>query len=691
MSFQLVNTSNLDHITVANPGGLTLNGGSFDILNSSGSQFGTNGTYSLINYSGTLNGAATNLFVNSFDVTKKYVLSSTASAIQVTISDAVVNDWSNTSGNGLWTTGGGGGNWNGAAVPNAAGAIVRFGTLAGGGSVQLNGIKTVGGIAFDNSSSYILDAPGSTNTLTIDNGSQSAVITDVNGSHTINAPVQFNSNAAIGVGTVGTSLTINGVISALNASIPLTIAGSGSVTFGGTNTYGGTTTVKAGATSTSVAAGPMAPSALARFTLVDNAAVNFNRSSAYPYAGAITGTGSGVTTVNQIGTGATTLSGPIGGITSLNVSNGSLTTSNTVVQSGGINVTGVGGLGNQGAGSYTAGGVISGSGGLNVDTTGTVTLNQANNFTGGTTINSGTVVMGANNAIPSIGLGVNGGTLNLNGFGLTINNITDQASSTGVITNNSTANNSTFTFAGNNASYNIYAALNNGSGGKTLAVSTGIGNTQSGNVRVLEFHTAGTYSGGTNITSQSVRADVSGAFGTGTITVNSTANTTNSSQILIAPGVTVANNITVSADNPHPVNTSGPFGVIQPTDLTDTGSDVVLTGTITVSNTTTGTAGTGLGGDGLFNGPTGNTFLDVNGKVTVGGNVTTIVQIGGNVKYGNATSSYGTIMVNGLAKLGITNGLATNSVLTLSQVALSGATGSGARHPFTRHNRSGRV
>jgi hypothetical protein len=210
------------------------------------------------------------------------------------------------------------------------------------------------------------------------------------------------------------------------------------------------------------------------------------------------------------------------------------------------------------------------------------------------------------------------------------------------------------------------------------ALSTGIANTQSGNVRVLEFHTAGTYTGGTTITSQSIRADVSGAFGTGTITVNSTANTTNSSQILIAPGVTIANNITVSADNPHPVNTSGPFGVIQPTDLTDTGSDVVLTGTITVSITAAGTGGTGLGGDGLFNGPIGNTFLEVNGKVTVGQSVNTIVQIGGNVKYGNATSSYGAIMVNGLAKLGITNGLATNSVLKLSQVALSGVTGSGA-------------
>jgi fibronectin-binding autotransporter adhesin len=95
LTYEIAGTSSLDQITVSNSGGMTLNGGSFNLFDTLGNPFTANGVYTLINYSGGFSGALGNLSVNSADATKAYALSSTSTAVQVTVSDAITDNWTN--------------------------------------------------------------------------------------------------------------------------------------------------------------------------------------------------------------------------------------------------------------------------------------------------------------------------------------------------------------------------------------------------------------------------------------------------------------------------------------------------------------------------------------------------------------------------------------------------------------------
>ena len=109
-------------------------------------------------------GALSNLTVTSPTAGKFYTIASTASAVQLTIGTASTAEWTNGASNGLWTSGGAGGNWvdpNNSnapvAFPNAVGVTAKFGTMAGGGTVNMNGNKTVSGLIFDNASGYTIN------------------------------------------------------------------------------------------------------------------------------------------------------------------------------------------------------------------------------------------------------------------------------------------------------------------------------------------------------------------------------------------------------------------------------------------------------------------------------------------------------------------------------------------------------
>jgi autotransporter-associated beta strand protein len=230
----------------------------------------------------------------------------------------------------------------------------------------------------------------------------------------------------------------------------------------------------------------------------------------------------------------------------------------------------------------------------------------------------------------------------------------------GAITNNGpAASTSTITLAGSGTSYDMFAAINNGTNGGKVALVTSIANTGSGNIYVLHSHAPSTYSGGTVVNSQSIQADASNAFGTGPITVTANNASTNSSQILLAPGVTIPNNITIAQGNPHPVNGTVPLGVIQ---QTASGGDTTVSGTITIQSNNVN--------DGLFNGPIANgvDYLNVTGPVNVSGTADTIVQIGGNVRYSGA-GNYPNFLVTGVALLGANNGLSQTAAI---QIANSG-------------------
>ena len=188
---------------------------------------------------------------------------------------------------------------------------------------------------------------------------------------------------------------------------------------------------------------------------------------------------------------------------------------------------------------------------------------------------------------------------------------------------------------------------------------TSISNTQSGNIFVLNLHSSGTYSGGTVVNSQSIQADANDAFGTGPITINENNSSTNSSQILLAPGVSISNNITIAKGYPHPVNGVGNFGVIQ---QTATGGDTHVFGTVTIQANNLN--------DGLFMGPSelSGEYLNVHGAVNTSGTANTIVQIGGRVKYYGG-GNYPNIALNGWAQLGANNGLSQSAVIQIADTA----------------------
>src|SRR5208282_121292 len=120
--------------------------------------------------------------------------------------------------------------------------------------------------------------------------------------------------------------------------------------------------------------------------------------------------------------GTVNVSGSIASVNSLNFD-----VSGYTVSSGTINLTGAGGPINVvSGGSATINSALSGSVGLTESSAGVLTLAGVNNYTGITTINGGTLKLGANNALPSttvvtIGQGDgNNATWDLNGFSQTI-------------------------------------------------------------------------------------------------------------------------------------------------------------------------------------------------------------------------------------------------------------------------------
>jgi fibronectin-binding autotransporter adhesin len=428
------------------------------------------------------------------------------------------------------------------------------------------------------------------------------------------------------------------------------------MTLTGANSYSSTTLTAATANSATLNVGTFGGSdttgtlGSGNVTMSGGGVLNINRSNAYNFGGGITGSGVSAGSLNQLGTGMTTVTGAISNITSVNVSAGALTTSNTVNQSGGITVTGTG--------SYTTNGSISGTGVLSVNTTGAVALNASNSYTGGTSISGGTVNLNAAGALPSnSSLGVDGGTLNLNGNNISVTSFLDTTPGGAIVNNGPASSISTITYNGVQANNDVYAAVNDGAGGGKIAIVSSISNTQTAGVTyALRLHSSGTYSGGTVVNSQSIEADATNAFGTGPISVSQNNASTNSSQILLGPGVSISNNITIAQGNPLPITATGAFGVIQ---QTAAGGDSNVYGTVTIqANNLSG---------GLFNGAPlfGSDYMNIHGAVNTTGTANMVIQRSGQVRYFGG-GNYPNIALNGIAQLGATNGLNQSAVIQMA-------------------------
>jgi autotransporter-associated beta strand protein len=229
-------------IVVANSGGLTLNGGLFNLIGLSGT-----GTYDLIQYSGSVGGSGLDstwttasdanphianpnaAFLYSFGLSGGYL------TVTVTLNlSAVIADWTNNV-NSVWATAA---NWSPNRVPASPGDSATLGVSTTLRTVTLNVNETVGVLTFTNPNSFVV--AGSGTALTMDNSGATANLNVTAGAaNGIQTGVSLNSPVQVTVG-LADYLGISGSISNENSSTPQTVLanGAGTLALSGNNSYG---------------------------------------------------------------------------------------------------------------------------------------------------------------------------------------------------------------------------------------------------------------------------------------------------------------------------------------------------------------------------------------------------------------------------------------------------------------------
>jgi filamentous hemagglutinin family protein len=420
------------------------------------------------------------------------------------------------------------------------------------------------------------------------------------------------------------STTYSGVISEAGGLIK---EGTGTLTLSGNNTYTGSTTINAGTLRMGIA------NALSNSTAVGIANV----------AGATWDLNNFNQTVNVIG---------LGGATGGNILLGSAT------------------LTFGGAANFTYGGVISGTGSIIKQGTGIQTFTNTQTYTGSTTINDGTLRLGANNIFSntsSISIAnVAGATLDLNGFNDTINVISGGGGVGGTIALGAG------TLTTGDSTSNTFAGVISGAGN---IVKQGSGTwTLSGN---------NTYSGLTTINAGVLNAASANALGT---TAGGTV--VNSGGTLLLTGATIGaedvtlNNGTLSGSGTSSLSgditlSTGTSDIIQ----ANSGADLTLSGNIN------GAAGLTLQGAGTLNltGSLGNTTelssltsnltsaLNISGSITTTGsqiynNSINLTGATAFTVFGDGTNSNFSLSFNGITgnqNVTLAGGLIGNYTFTL--------------------------
>jgi len=340
----------------------------------------------------------------------------------------------------------------------------------------------------------------------------------------------FASGSKFGIEvSTGNSFSYANDIGTTQAGKEFVKSGAGTLTLSGVNTYSGATTISDG-TLTIGGAGQLGSGSYAG-NITDNAVLNYNSTAAQTLSGIISGTGnlekrnSGILTLTgantlqygpviyagevKIGTGGSITAGDAylgdptttavatklwiesGGVSfarrisvnagdagmrvagGLNSSGTATFSANIILFTGGVNLTA-----NASGGTVEYTGVISGDYPITMDGAGVVKLSNANTYSGATTVNAGTLKLGAAGVIPNgAGKGdvtvtdtTGGDTLDLGGFSETINGL----SGAGYVDNTVAGGPYTLTVGDNNANSTFSGAIKNTAG--TLALSkTGSG------------------------------------------------------------------------------------------------------------------------------------------------------------------------------------------------------------------------
>ena len=284
-----------------------------------------------------------------------------------------------------------GSNWNNVTIGDAASGILTSNgvTIAAAGAIGLTGSS----YSFSNANSFTGNTFAFGNDNAIDN----------TGALTLN----HAGNTTVG--------------NAISGAGSLTKAGAGMLTLTGNNAYSGTTTIGTG---TLQIGNGGTTGTLGTGNVIDNGTLAFNRSDAMTVSNAISGSGDLV----QAGAGATTLTGnnTYAGTTTINAGTLQVGAGGTTGTLGTGNVVDNGTLTFNRSDALTVSNVISGSGDLVKTGAGATTLTGNNTYAGTTTIDAGTLQVGAGGTTGTLGTGdvVDNGTLTFNrSNALTVSNV----------------------------------------------------------------------------------------------------------------------------------------------------------------------------------------------------------------------------------------------------------------------------
>ena len=311
-------------------------------------------------------------------------------------------------------------NWSGNNKPAGSGEVARFSNgNAGTTSIEIDSNQSTGGMLFDANLTVDITFTNAANELSIRNRAGAAYTIVNNSDQTITFENQMGIEKAMSwqttnlgggglvfneeVDTDGFDLTFHdtNAVNFIDVSGNIIDAGgiiktgAGTLTLTGTNTYSGGTTVSEGI----LQIGDNGTTGSVTGDITNNAALIFNRTNSYTYAGVISGTG----TFEQAGSGTTIFTGA-------NIYSGGTTISAGTLQIGNAGTTGsiTGNITNNAAlifnrtNSYTYAGDISGTGSVTQAGTGTTILTGDATHTGTTTISAGTLQIGNAGTIGSI-------------------------------------------------------------------------------------------------------------------------------------------------------------------------------------------------------------------------------------------------------------------------------------------------
>lgn len=315
-----------------------------------------------------------------------------------------------------WTGGGDGTqwstplNWSGSVVPGSVDAAV-FGTTGASSQIGLTANQSVGKITLtaDSTISRIIGSSGGSAVTLSLAGNGGLLLENLSATQSLTlAPMVTGGTQPMSVSlAAGTIHTLAGGINvgADMSGAAFTKTGAGTLTLTGTNSYTGTLTISAGSVQIGDGGSTGTPGN-ANIAISSGTSLIFNRSGSVSTGFSLSGSG----TLVQAGGGTTTLSGSSSFSGPVNITAGTLHLGNSgSIGTGAIAIsTGSTLQVTRDASTYFLGNLLSGNGDLVKTGNGLVVLTSASPFTGTTTVQAGTLAVGATGGTHSL---IGGGSI----------------------------------------------------------------------------------------------------------------------------------------------------------------------------------------------------------------------------------------------------------------------------------------